>query len=344
MWAPVILSFTLPQLTAAMPKPEFSSSLLSSEFQGGLPSDFSSAISTEYPTSLPSSLPSIVAGQIEPILDPHDPRYLNWVPAGPNDSRGPCPALNSLANHGFLPHDGKNLNVAQLVLALFQGLGVSPEVSGVIGLLGALSSTHPLSLSFDLHDLSRHLFYIEHDDSFSRQDCRIGNCNDFNVTLWQTALDAMGEGPMVDAFDLGRGKSARITSELTQNPEDLYGPRAAGFGAIEAGFVLTAMGGPSAIAPLKYVRIFFEEERLPWDEGWRPFVEATNVATVTDAAVLSLAADSNLLPDAARVVIDTPSELWETVIPPDYDLTANLTALLTSIGFSALRVFKIPSS
>ncbi|KAH0280184.1 Cloroperoxidase, partial [Aureobasidium melanogenum] len=215
----------------------------------------------------------MVAGQSEPSLDPHDPRFLDWAPAGPGDS------LNSLANHGFLPHDGKNLNVAQLVLALFEGLGVSPEISGVIGLLGALSSTHPLSLSFDLHDLSRHLFFIEHDDSFSRQDCRIGDCNDFNMTLWQTALDAIGEGPMVGALDLGRGKSARITSELAQNPEDLYGPRAAGFGAIEAGFVLTAMGGPSAIAPLKYVRTFFEEERLPWNEGWRPFIEATNVAT-----------------------------------------------------------------
>lgn len=343
MWTPVILSLTLPQLAAAMPKPGVLPSLSSLGPPGGLSSFFPSAKSTGNPTSLPTSLPSMAAGQNEPSLDPHDPRFLNWVPAGRGDSRGPCPALNSLANHGFLPHDGKNLNVAQLVLALFEGLGVSPEISGVIGLLGALSSTHPLSLTFDLHDLSRHLFFIEHDDSFSRQDCRIGDCNDFNMTLWQTALDAIGEGPMVGALDLGRGKSARITSELTQNPEDLYGPRAAGFGAIEAGFVLTAMGGPSAIAPLKYVRTFFEEERLPWDEGWRPFVEATNVATVSAAAILSLAADPNLLPDAARVIIDTPSELLETVIPPNYDLTANLTALLTSIGFSALRALEIPS-
>jgi hypothetical protein len=28
---------------------------------------------------------------------------------GPNDSRSPCPALNALANHGYLPHDGNNI-------------------------------------------------------------------------------------------------------------------------------------------------------------------------------------------------------------------------------------------
>jgi hypothetical protein len=25
---------------------------------------------------------------------------------GPTDQRGPCPGLNAMANHGYLPHDG----------------------------------------------------------------------------------------------------------------------------------------------------------------------------------------------------------------------------------------------
>lgn len=29
-----------------------------------------------------------------------------WVAPGPNDIRGPCPGLNALANHGYLPHNG----------------------------------------------------------------------------------------------------------------------------------------------------------------------------------------------------------------------------------------------
>ena len=29
-----------------------------------------------------------------------------WVAPGPGDQRGPCPGLNALANHGYLPHSG----------------------------------------------------------------------------------------------------------------------------------------------------------------------------------------------------------------------------------------------
>lgn len=40
---------------------------------------------------------------------------------GPNDSRSPCPALNTLANHGYLPRDGKNIRPDVLQLALQVG-------------------------------------------------------------------------------------------------------------------------------------------------------------------------------------------------------------------------------
>ena len=29
-----------------------------------------------------------------------------WKAPGKNDQRGPCPGLNALANHGYLPHNG----------------------------------------------------------------------------------------------------------------------------------------------------------------------------------------------------------------------------------------------
>lgn len=29
-----------------------------------------------------------------------------FVPPGPGDVRGPCPGLNALSNHGYLPHNG----------------------------------------------------------------------------------------------------------------------------------------------------------------------------------------------------------------------------------------------
>lgn len=59
-----------------------------------------------------SSLVSDVAGLLGSVassVDPDnyrpEPGYTYQAP-GPNDSRGPCPGLNLLANHGYLPRNG----------------------------------------------------------------------------------------------------------------------------------------------------------------------------------------------------------------------------------------------
>jgi hypothetical protein len=48
-----------------------------------------------------------------------------FMPPSDSDIRGPCPGLNSLANHGFLPRDGKNIHVTDIVAAMDQHLGVA---------------------------------------------------------------------------------------------------------------------------------------------------------------------------------------------------------------------------
>ncbi|KAA8913359.1 Chloroperoxidase [Sphaerosporella brunnea] len=49
-----------------------------------------------------------------------------WQAPGPNDKRGPCPALNSLANHGYLPRNG--------VVGMLQAATVTNEVFGRVSL------------------------------------------------------------------------------------------------------------------------------------------------------------------------------------------------------------------
>ena len=41
-----------------------------------------------------------------------------YVRPNRNDARSPCPALNTLANHGYLPRDGKNINPQMLSIAI----------------------------------------------------------------------------------------------------------------------------------------------------------------------------------------------------------------------------------
>jgi hypothetical protein len=42
--------------------------------------------------------------------------YNDWHAPVRGDLRSPCPGLNSLANHGFLPRDGRNSECSAYIL------------------------------------------------------------------------------------------------------------------------------------------------------------------------------------------------------------------------------------
>ncbi|KIK68713.1 hypothetical protein GYMLUDRAFT_36202 [Collybiopsis luxurians FD-317 M1] len=41
-----------------------------------------------------------------------------WVAPGEDDLRSPCPGMNILANHGFLPRDGRNVTIPMTLKAI----------------------------------------------------------------------------------------------------------------------------------------------------------------------------------------------------------------------------------
>ncbi|KAM0415902.1 hypothetical protein ACHAPT_013113 [Fusarium lateritium] len=53
-----------------------------------------------------------------------------YAPSGPGDLRGPCPLINSLANHGYLPRDGRNVRLEE-VLAGMDTVGLSKPLAAV---------------------------------------------------------------------------------------------------------------------------------------------------------------------------------------------------------------------
>ena len=58
-----------------------------------------------------------VVGLVSAAID-----FGNWHPPVSGEVRSPCPALNSLANHGIINHDGKDLEVPALVKAMGEAL------------------------------------------------------------------------------------------------------------------------------------------------------------------------------------------------------------------------------
>lgn len=72
--------------------------------------------------------------------------------------------LNTLANHGFLPHDGKDISRETAANALWDGLHINKTLGAFIFDFGLRTSPQPNATSWSLNDLGRHNI-LEHDAS-----------------------------------------------------------------------------------------------------------------------------------------------------------------------------------
>ncbi|GAB7346936.1 hypothetical protein MBLNU459_g2000t1 [Dothideomycetes sp. NU459] len=57
-------------------------------------------------------------------------------PPGPGDQRGPCPGLNAMANHGYLPHDGVG-TIAEFVTSTGKVFGMGVDLATFLAVYGA---------------------------------------------------------------------------------------------------------------------------------------------------------------------------------------------------------------
>ncbi|KAK6537676.1 hypothetical protein TWF694_011850 [Orbilia ellipsospora] len=51
----------------------------------------------------------------------------DWKHPDVTDLRGPCPIINSLANHGYIPRDGRNVSADEIIEAFQEVLGLAPD-------------------------------------------------------------------------------------------------------------------------------------------------------------------------------------------------------------------------
>ncbi|KAL1746349.1 Chloroperoxidase [Schizophyllum fasciatum] len=97
-------------------------------------------------------------------------KWPKFVPPAPGDSRCSCPALNAMANHGILPHDGKHIAFPEMSEKIHATYNFAPSFCYFVpnfaaNMLGRSYSRN----TFDLADLDLHNG-IEHDASLTRLD------------------------------------------------------------------------------------------------------------------------------------------------------------------------------
>ena len=125
--------------------------------------------------------------------------------------------LNTLANHGFLPHSGKGITERNIKDALFDALHIDETRSSKLFDFAITTNPDENAATFDLNHLGRHNI-LEHDASLSRVDHYFGDQLKFNQSIFdQTKSFFIGD--KVDIEMAAKARIARIRDSQANNPE-----------------------------------------------------------------------------------------------------------------------------
>ncbi|KAG9630152.1 hypothetical protein KCU64_g17175, partial [Aureobasidium melanogenum] len=147
-------------------------------------------------------LGSVAGGILNPSDKRPEPGYTFQAP-GPNDSRGPCPGLNLLANYGYLPRNGY-VSYSQVLDATARGFNMGTDLATVLAVFAFLTDGDLVTESWylgagpnNVGGLNRHST-VEADISPHREDYYTGCGNNHAVSSrlvkQSVAIAAAGSG------------------------------------------------------------------------------------------------------------------------------------------------------
>ncbi|CAE7100345.1 unnamed protein product [Rhizoctonia solani] len=167
-----------------------------------------------------------------------------FKPPTASDKRGPCPGLNALANHGYLPHNGvTNLLEAAAVCNKVFGMGI--DVSTVLSVIATVIDGNPLTTQWSIggspgglvlppllsapQGLSGSHNKYEGDSSPTRWDAYMnnGDASTMNLTYFKQLYDLLPEGNPSANFDreiIMENRVKRFNTSISENPNFFYGP------------------------------------------------------------------------------------------------------------------------
>ncbi|KAF8869951.1 heme-thiolate peroxidase [Gymnopilus junonius] len=158
-----------------------------------------------------------------------------WKPLAPGDIRGPCPGLNTLASHGWLPRNGI-ASPAQIVEAVQEGFNMENSLAFFvtygahlvdgnlltdklsIGGKTSLTGPNPPAPAI-VGGLNTHAVF-EGDTSMTRADFFFGDNHDFNETLFDEMVkftNKFGAGKY-NLTVAGEFRWQRIQDSIATNP------------------------------------------------------------------------------------------------------------------------------
>jgi hypothetical protein len=174
----------------------------------------------------------------------------------PGDQRPPCPALNTLANHGELPRTGW-FSKDGLINAIHKNFRMCPALADLFFQMGYIIPSaqtkgvpFPESYIFSLAHLQTPEGG-EHDASLSRLDRVEGNSTLFNLERAKLSLSFSSDGKKITAQDLNKAHLAALKRSDKLNPKrdakERSGIAARGLGDLSLLYFGLGGGKPIAI-------------------------------------------------------------------------------------------------
>lgn len=145
-----------------------------------------------------------------------------WVAPGPGDARSPCPGLNTLANHGYLPRNGRNITGAMIQKAAFAAYSLGYDVTLAAVLNGKfVAGLFPGGVMSALWNLNATHDVLEHDASLTREDAALGDYIRANATLVNEYTANQPDG-LIKQSDIAQWRSDRINLSRARNPDFMW--------------------------------------------------------------------------------------------------------------------------
>jgi hypothetical protein len=199
----------------------------------------------------------ITADGFQEYLSPTDPSL-------PSDgvllSRGPCPGLNALANHCYLPHDGRNITPEQVVEAIFKHLNVDKQIVLPLANASLKVSDNPSKGTFDLHQLAKHNI-LEHDGSLTRPDTTEGKqSKDLDLQKLHRFINHFEGNKTVNLSAAAKARYDAILDSRNTNPHHNMTSKQKYFSLFETtSYLLVLQDEKTGEFPVEWVKDFFSK-------------------------------------------------------------------------------------
>ncbi|KAJ6574393.1 Chloroperoxidase [Mycena capillaripes] len=232
-----------------------------------------------------------------------------FIAPGPDDQRGPCPAMNTLANHGYIPRNGI-ASFEEITLALMEAFNLELRFAAAMAANNILTRGNPFVDKVSIGGesplvpplpgkidgpvtggIAKHGRF-EGDASMTRADAFIGDNRDFQNILYDLDLLQLGKfgdnGPDGDGtvFNLATMiaiKKQNIAMDQAANPKFEFAARRMNAAYVQAAFLLNVFAnGTTKQATLPIIGSFFRNQTFP--QNW--FRAATQVTGTINGATM----------------------------------------------------------